>query len=283
MAKANLNPENKYSSSVLASVIVHAIFFSFIFYTVATNAPAPIITVNLQKNPGQAAKPVKAALVDKKAVDQAIQRQIDAEKLAQEKIVEQQRKTEQLKQEALQAQEALELAKAQKIAQEKAVQEKAQLAAATKKLAQEKAVQEKAAQAKAQLAQQQLQAAKKAQAAAAQKAQRDRMAAEHAELIVGEVDKYKAELKAAIEENRILSSIFAGDIRCKIRIQLLPDGSILSLNIIESSGNPAYDEMSANAIYKSAPFNIPPDQEIYNQLRDIVLPFKNGDQSADVL
>ena len=66
-----------------------------------------------------------------------------------------------------------------------------------------------------------------------------------------------------------------------MRIQLLPDGSILSVNIAEPSGNPAYDELQISAVYKAAPFPMPEDHELYNQLRDIVLSFRNGEQAAD--
>jgi membrane protein involved in colicin uptake len=40
---------------------------------------------------------------------------------------------------------------------------------------------------------------------------------------MNEVQRYAAEFTQAIEENRILSSVFTGDLCCKIRIQLLPN------------------------------------------------------------
>lgn len=241
--------------------------------------------VNLSRDPQEDKKIVKAAIVDKKAIDQAVQRQAAEELQKREDLLAQQRQADQLKQETAKIQQELALANAQK----------AKIEAAAKQAAQQKAKLEKEQlQVKKQLEQQQLQAKKelekqqiaKQQAAAKQaaiQAQQDRLAAEHQEFLLTEVEKYRAAFQAAVEDNRILSSVFAGNISCKIRITLLPDGSILSVNIVEPSGNPAYDEMSAAAVYKSAPFPMPQDHELYSQLRDIVLSFKNGEQASDVL
>lgn len=262
-------------------------------------SPKKSVTVNLAvnpKDPGQ--KIVKAALLDKKEVDLAVQRQVAAEaaaiekqRRAEEQVLAQQRKAESLKKEALAAARAVEAANAQKL----------QLEAQAKQLAESKAkLEQEQNRMKKQIAEQQL-AAKKAQEkkgleqatkkkilesqaqAAGIKANQDRLAQEHQEFLASEIDKYRAAFQSLIEDNRILSGVFNGDIICKLRITLLPDGSIANVAVVASSGNPAYDEMSAAAVYKSAPFPMPSDQELYNQLRDIVLSFRNGDSTADVL
>lgn len=249
--------------------------------------------VNLQQDPHPEQKIVKAAMVDKKAIDQAIQRQAAEEQKKRDDLLAQQHKVEQLQMEAIKAKQELELANAQKAqveaAAKRAAQQKAKLEQQQLQAKKELEKQQLAKQqlAKQQLAQQQQLAKQQAEAAAKQaaaiKAQQDRLVAEHQEFLLTEVEKYRAAFQAAVEDNRILSSVFTGNISCKIRIRLLPDGSILSVNIIETSGNPAYDEMSAAAVYKSAPFPMPQDHELYNQLRDIVLSFKNGEQASDVL
>lgn len=234
----------------------------------------PPITINLAKDPGNDKKIVKAALVDKRAVDFANQQRAAELKLQQEKILEQKRLEQQARIEAEKAKQALELAAALQEQQQAKKLEQAKQESLKK--AQEQAKLEHQLQAKQQIAQQQK--LLKQQAAAALKAQHDKIVSEQQAMLESEVDKYRAEFAAAIEENRVLSSVFAGDIRCKLKIMLLPDGSVLSIKVLESSGNVAYDEMSAKAVYKSAPFPMPQDQELYKQLREIVLSFRNGEQ-----
>lgn len=218
------------------------------------------------------------------AQEQAQQQKLAQEKAAQEKLVKQKLAQEKIAQEKIAQQKIVE----QKIVEQKIAEQKAQQKLQLQKVEQQKlAKQKKDQELKAQqLAAKQaedLRAQQAAAAAAALKAKNDKIAAEQQAFLASEVDRYRAAFQAAVEDNRILSGVFTGDISCTIRIRLLPDGSIASVQIIESSGNPAYDEMSTNAVYKSAPFPMPPDQELYAQLRDIVLSFKNGEQSSDVL
>lgn len=289
--------EPKPAKSLVFSLVLHVIFLTALLASYSCSTEKTVL-VSLQKNPQKATEQVKASVIDKRAVDQAFQRKAMEEKLIQQKILEQQQQAEKLRLEAEQQRIAAEQ---QRIAAEKAHAAKLQLEAEHKKAAQQKILQEKAAAAKqlqakkqaeqkaAELAQQAAikqqidaqKAAKKAADAAALKAKHDRMQAEHLDFLASEVDKFKAEFAAAIEENRILSSVFAGDIRCKLRIKLLPDGSILNVSVIQASGNPAYDEMSTNAVYKAAPFPMPEDKELYDQLREIVLSFRNGEQTNE--
>lgn len=308
----------------MISVALHMVFFGCLLSTMSFTEKKPQVTVNLQINPdpdGDKQKIVKASLIDKKAVDAALQRQANAaaeeqhrQKVVQEQLLAQERKAEKLKQEAEVARQALETANAQKL----------KLEAANKRAAADKLkLEQEQQQIKKQIAQQQAQAkrdsekkdlakqdlakkeqqkkdlaakqaaqgAAKASAQRAQedaklaaiKAQQDKLAAEHLEFMLEEVDKYRAAFQTVIEDNRILSSVFTGAISCKIRIRLLPDGSIASVSVVESSGNPAYDDMSTAAVYKSAPFPMPQDQELYAQLRDVVLSFRNGDQASDAI
>lgn len=248
----------------------------------------PVLKVNLRKDPGHA-KVVKARVVDKKIMDNFVQKQ---------QMLEAQ-KREELLAEQLQAEEALAKAEAAKKAmqeklrleqeQKMALQAKKEQDLARKKLEQQqlqkqKIAQQKLAQEQQKIAQQkaQQQAAAK-QKEAALKAERDKLAAEHQEFLLTEVEKYRIAFQELIEENRILSAVFPNNISCKIRIKLLPDGSILSVTIVQTSGNPAYDELATTAIYKSAPFPMPSEPDLYTQLRDIILSFKNGEQSSDVL
>lgn len=255
----------------------------------------PVVKVNLRKDLVKA-KIVKARTTDKKSIDNLLQRNEMLERQKQEKLlVKQKQEAEVLaKAQAAEAakklaQEKLQLAQQQKIAQQakkeqeiaqKKLEQKQKLEQQQKqKLEQQQLAQQQQKMAQQKLAQQQALAKQEA----ALQAEKDQLAAEHQEFLLTEVEKYRAAFQQLIEDNRILSAVFPNNINCKVRIKLLPDGSILSVNIVEASGNPAYDELATTAIYKSAPFPMPQEHELYTQLRDIILSFKNGVQSADVL
>ncbi len=265
--RPNVKINNSLAGSMWWSVGFHALVMVSLLTTMSFSTTTPPIMVSLHTDPGKDVKPIKAGLVDRRPYELAQQQRLQAEKLLKQEIFEQE-----------QAQKALELAKIQK---ENAVQA-AKLAAETAvKVAAQKKVQQKQLELK-QAAEIKMTEKKSAEKkAAALKAEQDRLQAQHNDVLMQEVDKFKAVFRAAIEENRIISAVFAQNIQCKVRIRLLPDGSILSLSVVETSGNVAYDQMQINAIYKTAPFAMPSDHELYNELRDIVLSLKNGEQ-ADV-
>lgn len=304
MAKVNQRNSPKVAGSYITSIALHGIIFLILAFSIS-NEPAAPIMVNLSKDPGKEIKTIKAGLVNQKAIDLALQRQAMEQKLKQQKIDEQ-KQAEQDIRDAAEASKALELANLKKAQQEAALkiatEQKAKVAkeiAAKEKIKQDQAKLEKTKLDQAKLEKAKLEKTKaddlkKQNAivemdkkltadkkAAALKSQLDRQVTEHNALLQNEVDKHKAEFQAVVESNRILSAAFSGDIVCKIRVRLLPDGSIISVNIVQSSGNPSYDDLSKSAIYKSAPFPMPNNQELINQLRDVILSFRNGDQSSD--
>lgn len=273
--------KDKFFSGFGLSVALHVIIIVVALFTLgySVNKP-PTLQVNLHPDAKPEEQIVKAGVVDKKAIDQAYQRQALAEKRRQQQLAEEKRQANKAKEDAekakLDAQKLKQESAAAQQALAKAKAEKAKTEAEAKQL---KAAQEKAKQ---ELAKQQ-ELVRKQEAerkAAALKAEQEKLKAQRDAFIKNEMQRYTAEFIKAIEDNRILSSIFEGDICCKIRIQLLPDGSILSASVVESSGNPAYDEISQAAVFKTAPFNMPEDKEVYEKLRDIVLSFRNGEQDV---
>lgn len=272
--------KDKIFGSFGLSMILHVVVLSSVLVTVGLKVTEnPIIDVNLHPDAPENQTVIKAGVVDTKAIDQAYQRQVKAEKLRKQNIADDKRRAEQLKKQAADAKKALAVANAKKAAVQaeskalKVQQEKAKKELAAQKVQQEKAQQDKA----------RLELAKKQEAekkAAALKADKARLQALRDTFIMDEVMRYTSEFAQVIEENRILSSVFKGDMLCQLRIRLLPDGSIMSVSILESSGNSAYDDMSANAVHKSSPFSMPEDEEVYKKVSDIVLSFKNGDQNV---
>lgn len=147
---------------------------------------------------------------------------------------------------------------------EKLKQEQAKLAKTDElKAAKAKAEKLKALQAKADLEKR-----KQAKAAAAAQAQQH---AENQARVAGEVDKYKALIVNAIGRNWILPENADANLSSQFRIRLAPDGMVLEVSLMRSSGDPLLDRSAQTAIYKASPLPVPTDAETFNLFRDISL------------
>ena len=110
---------------------------------------------------------------------------------------------------------------------------------------------------------------KKQAEAAAQKA-----AAQNAEkqaLLAGEINKYKALIVNAIGRNWILPENANSNLSSQFRIRLAPDGMVLEVTLIRSSGDPLLDRSAQTAIYKASPLPVPKEATLFNLFRDISL------------
>lgn len=178
------------------------------------------------------------------------------ERLAQQKIEDEKRLAEIKKQQQLEASKLAELKKKQDLAQKAAAAD-----AEAKRLAEIKHQQDAKAKADAEQKRQQL--AKQA-AASAEKTAR----------IAGEVDRYKALIITAISRQWILPENTQNNLFSQFRIRLAPDGSVLEVTLIRSSGDSVLDRSAQSAIYKASPLPVPTDPEAFNVFRDISLTVK---------
>lgn len=245
---------------------------------------------------------IKAAVVDRKAVSDAIARQEQVEQKKQQQLANEKRQAEKLKQEVKKAKELADKLKAdaeaaklqakQELAKASKIQE--QIAQAKQQVEHEKKQAEQAKQQAAQARQQAEQEKKsleetrladaKAKAEAQAKATADQQAkvqaaesqlqaAKRQRWLDTEFNRFVAGLSDKIYNNRTLSSAFPEGLVCKIQLQIMPDGSVAMVKVISSSGNSAYDSMAEAAVYKSAPFEMPADKELVAKLRDIIFEF----------
>lgn len=110
--------------------------------------------------------------------------------------------------------------------------------------------------------------AKRREQAAAEQAQRD---ASRQAKIAGEVNKYKAMIVNAISQRWILPENVDKSLSSQFRIRLAPDGAVLEVSLIRSSGDAILDRSAQTAIYKASPLPVPVDAETFNLFRDISL------------
>jgi colicin import membrane protein len=195
--------------------------------------------------------------------------------LAQKKQMEEERqRLEQLaKQKEAEKQQLQALQEQQRVLQKQQQAEQQKLAALrTKQEAEEKERQTKAREADV-LAKQQADALAKqqAEAAALAKQQAAQENAAKQARIAGAVDKYKALIIHAIGQQWILPDRVDSRLSSQFRIRLAPNGTVLEVNLIRSSGDPVLDRSAQAAIYKASPLPVPSDSETFNLFRDISL------------
>ena len=108
----------------------------------------------------------------------------------------------------------------------------------------------------------------KAQQAAAQQAARD--IADKAR-VAGVVDKYKALIINAISQQWILPDNADRRLSSQFRIRLAPNGTVLEVSLLRSSGDSILDRSAQSAIYKASPLPVPNDAATFNLFREISL------------
>lgn len=122
--------------------------------------------------------------------------------------------------------------------------------------------------------QQEQEAIQRAQKAAQEKAQQQAQLAENMAKqakIAGEVDKYKALIVNAISRRWILPENVDSSLSSQFRIRLAPDGAVIAVNLMRSSGDPILDRSAQAAIFKASPLPVPSDPASFDLFRDISL------------
>lgn len=178
-------------------------------------------------------------------------------------IEEEQKRLKQLAQQKEQeAKNLAELKNKQKELEKKQKLEADKLADLKKKQADEQAknAKEMAAAAEAEKAKQREVAERQAAEQASKKAK-----------LAGEVDKYKALIVNAISQRWILPDNVDSSLSSQFRIRLAPDGAVLEVSLLRSSGDPVLDRSAQTAIYKASPLPVPTDPGTFDLFRDISL------------
>jgi myosin heavy subunit len=84
-----------------------------------------------------------------------------------------------------------------------------------------------------------------------------------------ELSKYHVKWTTEIVNNRKSTMFFPDNLMCSVKMKVLSSGHLASVKIERSSGNQAYDSFSEQAIYKSAPFEMPQDPLLNKELVDV--------------
>jgi len=184
----------------------------------------------------------------------------DAKALAAKQQAEQQQESKRLAAQRAEAAKALKEAKQQtlqaKAAELKHLEEIKQLEA-KKKLAE--------------LAKQQQKAAERLLAQQLATEEKSLQQASHALQMQGEVDKYKGMIIQAIAQHWLVPDMQQKDILCKLLVRLAPGGVVLTVKLIQSSGDPALDRSAIAAVHKASPLPVPEDINLFDKFRELSL------------
>ena len=201
-------------------------------------------SVTDQANPGTE-KAVQAVTIDESVIDDQ-----HAEKEAEAKA------RAKAEQEAAREAEALRQAQAEKEAEAKA---KAEAEAKAKAEAEEKARREAEAKAKREAearAKAEAEAKREAQAAAAE-AKAKREAEEQARRVAEARGTFDGAIRRRIERAWSRPAGVPEGLSCVVAVRLGPGGSVLTVNVVSSSGNAAFDRSAETAVLRADPLPMP--------------------------
>jgi colicin import membrane protein len=102
------------------------------------------------------------------------------------------------------------------------------------------------------------------------KAIADRRSAELGRIVAD----FREKIRAKIRGNTRIPDNLTGNPQSRFEVNVLPTGEIVSVKLIKSSGNTAYDQAVERAIYKSSPLPTPTDKDAVAQFRKLDLKFQ---------
>jgi len=223
----------------------------------------------------------KQVVEEKRLKEQESQRKLEQQKLATEQKKLEQKKLEQKKLEQKQAEQKQQAAEAEKKkqAEEKRLAEaeakrKIEAEAKAKADAEAKAKTKADAEAKAKAdAEAKAKAAAEAQRKAAEQALQAQIAAEDAARDQGIISQYVGIIGDRVRRNWIQPPTSRVGLSCVVQVQLMPGGDVISAQVVQSSGDAAFDRSVEAAVYRAAPLPLPPDPGLFESFRTLTFNF----------
>lgn len=87
------------------------------------------------------------------------------------------------------------------------------------------------------------------------------------------VAEYVARIRTKIKGNVIAPPEVPQNALVRFAVTVLPDGTVMSARLLQSSNYPAYDAAVERAILKSQPLPLPPDPDLFSNFRELRLCF----------
>ncbi|HWS04033.1 MAG TPA: cell envelope integrity protein TolA [Gammaproteobacteria bacterium] len=213
----------------------------------------------------------KQVVEEKRLKEQESQRKLEQQKLATEQKKLEQKKLEQKKLEQKQAEQKQQAAEAEK---KKQAEEKRLAEAEAKRKIEAEAKAKADAEAKAKAdAEAKAKAAAEAQRKAAEQALQAQIAAEDAARDQSIISQYVGIIGDRVRRNWIQPPSSRVGLSCVVKVQLMPGGDVISAQVVQSSGDAAFDRSVEAAVYRAAPLPLPPDPGLFESFRTLTFNF----------
>ncbi len=93
-----------------------------------------------------------------------------------------------------------------------------------------------------------------------------------------EISRYLGLIKNAVTRHWTLPAQEVKGLRCEVKVRIIPNGEVIDVQIIKSSGNLAFDRSVETAVYRAAPLPVPSiDSGLFNEFREVIFSFEPRD------
>lgn len=93
---------------------------------------------------------------------------------------------------------------------------------------------------------------------------------------------FQERIRAKIRDALVLPKSLKGDAEVIFQVSLLPNGEVVRVTLISTSGQPLYDGAVERAIFKASPLPLPSDRQAAQQFRDgLTLKFRPSDDAEN--
>lgn len=216
---------------------------------------------------------VQATVIDASKVDAEVKKLKQADENKKKKKLNEAKKLEELKKKRQSEEKKLSDLKKKRKAEElkkiKLEKEKKRKEAEAKKKKAEEAKKKKAAEAKKKKAAE----AKRRKAAEEKKRKQKELEAQmqadmEAERDATEIELYIAQIGRAVEDSWLRPMGVGEGLSCTLRIRMAAGGNVIAVQVVQSSGNGAFDRSAAAAVGKADPLPVPSGR-LFEKFRDI--------------
>ncbi|MFZ5593381.1 MAG: cell envelope integrity protein TolA [Pseudomonadota bacterium] len=87
-----------------------------------------------------------------------------------------------------------------------------------------------------------------------------------------EMDEYASLIAQKVGRNWLLPQSMRDGLNCWMQVRLSPNGEVLVVRVVQSSGNMDFDRSAESAVYKASPLPVPQDDKV----REFIFHFKPG-------
>jgi colicin import membrane protein len=282
----------KHPRAMLGAVLAHLLFVVILVvsFKFSDSSLAPV---------GQPQEIIEVEAVDEKVIQKELdkikaaeQRKKDEARKAREARLKEQRRKEELKKQKAaaakklkeqQAAEKKRLAELEKKKKEKLAAEKKRLEAERKRKEEEARLARLEAERKAEEREMAIQAEiarQEAEFLKQQEAERlAREAAARRQAQLSEIAKYTSLIKQEITRHWNIPANATDDLLCEVKVRLIPSGDVIDVQILKSSGDPAFDNSVEKAVYRAAPLPVPSvESGSFEEFREVNFAFNPSDQ-----